>query len=454
MATISEALNQGWRWQQEGRWEPAEQLYRHIIAQVPGNPEAHVYLGMVLFDQQRYAESEAAYREALRLREAFPIAWNNLGNSLRMLDRLEEADACFATALRQQPGYLNAVKNRGTLWVWAGELARGLQWYEQALQIAPENPEIHRNLGVIYLLQGRFAEGWEAYRWRWQMPGLVRPSVAAPVWQGEALPGRRILLYPEQGVGDAFHFVRMAGLLHQHGAETWLQCSERLVPLLASAPGIDRVLPPGPLPGPVDYQASLLEVADQLRIDQERIPEEVPYLSVPESLQQQWAAYFSGLPGRRIGLCWQGNPQYHADHYRSVPLAQFAPLAALPGVTLISLQQGPGTEQLEQVPFGEQIIRLPASRDQSGGAFLDTAAIMQALDAVVTVDTSAGHLAGALGVPTWLVLGKVPDWRWLMEGETSPWYPHHRLVRQREVGRWEPVFAELAEQLRRDASLA
>jgi len=135
-------------------------------------------------------------------------------------------------------------------------------------------------------------------------------------------------------------------------------------------------------------------------------------------------------------------------------LAQFAPLAALPGVTLISLQQGPGTEQLEQVPFGEQIIRLPASRDQSGGAFLDTAAIMQSLDAVVTVDTSAGHLAGALGVPTWLVLGKVPDWRWLMEGETSPWYPHHRLVRQREVGRWEPVFAELAEQLRRDASLA
>lgn len=463
MPTIGEALSHGWQMHQSGHVDQAERLYRQIIAQAPGSAEAHVYLGIALFDQRRYEASEAAYREGLRLRPAFPIAWNNLGNSLRMLDRIHEADRCFEAALQQQPGYINALKNRGTLWVWAGEVERGLQWYEQALQIAPQEAELHRNLGVIYLLQGRFEEGWKEYRWRWRMPGLTRPAVDAPLWQGEQLAGRRILLYAEQGLGDAIHFIRMAAVLKQQGAETCFQCSAKLLPLLSSAPGIDRIIPEGASVGPVDYHASLIEIADHLRVDSENVPASVSYLSVDANLRDYWRMQLSELQGsangqaernsdvarsvRRVGICWQGNPQHHADHYRSVPLQRFAPLAEIPGVTLVSLQHGYGSEQLDHVGFGHSIVRLPDSIDRSGGAFLDTAAVMLNLELVVTTDTSTAHLAGALGVPTWLVLGKVPDWRWLMQGDTTPWYPTLRIFRQTQVGRWEDVFQRIAEAL-------
>ncbi len=337
MPTISEALQHGWQLQQQGHVAQAEGIYRQILAQVPGSAEAHVYLGIALFDQRRFAESEAAYRTGLQLQPRFPIAWNNLGNALRMQNRIEQADDCFAKAIEQQPGYLSPLKNRGTLWIWAGEIQRGLQWYEQALQVAPEDPELHRNLGVIYLLQGRFAEGWAEYRWRWRMPGLTRPPCPAPLWQGEPLAGKTILLYPEQGLGDAIHFIRMAEVLRQQGARTTLYCDAKLIPLLSSARGLDQVVPEGVSPGAVDYQASLIEVADRLEIGHDNVPADVPYLAVSDSLENYWRNWLAQYPGRRVGICWQGNPGHHADVYRSVPLQQFAPLAEIEGLRLISL---------------------------------------------------------------------------------------------------------------------
>jgi len=460
------ALEQAWRTHQAGEVAAAEAVYRQVLARQPQHAAAHVYLGIALFDQRRFLESAAAYRTALAITPQFPIAWNNLGNTLRMLGDVEQADACFQKALDLQPGYLSPLKNRGTLWVWAGEIERGLASYRQALQLVPDDPELHRNLGVIYLLQERYAEGWPEYRWRWQcLPG-GRPTHPCPLWQGEDPQGKTFLLYPEQGIGDAIQFVRVCQTLRDAGARTILRCGGHLIPLLSSVPGIDLLIPDNvPLAqlatGPIDYHASLIDVVDAWYGRTGELPTSAGkadvnvhgYLSVSESLVDYWRrALEASLPRaagrRRIGICWQGNPQHHADVYRSIPLAEFQPLTELADVSLISLQHGAGSEQLGRVEFGRLIARLPESIDQSGGAFLDTAAIIRNLDLVITIDTSTAHLAGALGVPVWVLLGRVPDWRWLQSGETTPWYPSMRLFRQSQIGRWSDVFERVASELR------
>jgi len=454
MPTVADVLSQGWKVHQAGRVDDAIRVYQHVIDQAPRNPEARVYLGIALFDLRRYEDSIASYRCALQLKEKFPVAWNNLGNSLRMVGRVEESDECFERALSLDPKYLSVYKNRGTLWVWSGEIERGLKWYERGLQIAPEEPELHRNLGVMYLLMGDYDRGWPKYRWRWRMPGMRRPVSSAPLWSGQPLQGRSILLYPEQGRGDEMHFIRMAAVLAAEGARVVVQVDSEMIPLFTSVRGIGSLLPTGSQLPPVDYQASFLDAVDGWYQSHGELPyasehfvrhkEHAGYLNVSDALVKYWENWMEQHAmkqnhRKRIGIAWQGNPKFHADVYRSVPLETFRPLAADDALQLISLQFGYGTDQLDHVDFGSAVERLPGDSDTSGGAFTDTAAVMKHLDHVVTADTSLAHLAGALGVPTTVLLGKVPDWRWLRDGETTSWYPTLRLVRQTTMGCWTDV---------------
>jgi Flp pilus assembly protein TadD len=463
MPTVADVLSQGWKVHQAGRLDDAVRVYRHVIDQAPSNPEAHVYLGIALFDQRRYQDSVDAYRKAISLRETFPIAWNNLGNSLRMIGDVEQSDDCFEKALELDPKYLSAFKNRGTLWIWNGEIDRGLEWYEKGLAIAPDDAELHRNLGVIHLLRGDYDRGWPEYRWRWKMPGMRRPHSAAPIWIGEEINGRSILLYPEQGRGDEMNFIRVATMLSAAGASVVVQCDHNMVPLFTSVRGIQSLLPSGATLPPVDFQASFVDALDAWYQSHGELPygaehfdrygDHHGYLNVSDPLVNYWQNWLekNGMgkdDRKRIGIAWQGNPKHHADIYRSVPLEVFRPLAEDPALNLISLQFGFGAEQIEQVDFGSEISQLPEDTDTSGGAFTDTAAVMKNLDHVVTTDTSLAHLAGALGVPTTLLLGKVPDWRWLREGDTTAWYPSVKLVRQSRMGDWSDVVTRTHDALR------
>lgn len=458
MPTVQEVLTQGWQLHQAGRLEEAERVYRGVLAQVPHSPEALVYLGIVQFDRRQFEASVTSYREALRLSDRFPVAWNNLGNSLRMLGEIDEAESCFAKALDQQPGYLSALINRGTLWVWSGEIERGLHWYREGLKVAPDHAELHRNLGVIYLLLGRYEEGWPEYRWRHRMPGMPPPPVTVPRWQGQPLEGRTILLYPEQGRGDAIQFLRLAPLLRGAGARCIVQAPPAMIPLFSTAPGIDLLLPEGAAVPAVDYHASLIDAADgwyqatgELPHAEQLFGDHGGYLSVSDTLAAYWQRWLSASTGgRRIGINWQGNRQHHADVYRSVPLAALRPLAEIPGLTLISLQFGAGSEQLTECEFADSVVRLPERLDSSGGAFTDTAAVLRGLDAVITSDTALAHLAGALGVDVTLMLGKVPDWRWGLEGDATPWYPTMSLVRQSRLGDWGEVVERIVGKLQQE----
>ncbi len=341
-----------------------------------------------------------------------------------------------------------------------------MHWYEEGLRVDPQHAELHRNLGVIYLLLGRYDVGWPEYRWRWQMPGLSRPTCRAPLWTGQDLQGKSILLYPEQGRGDAIQFIRLAPILAECGADVVVQCDPAMVPIFSCVHGIKSLIPMGtPIPL-VDYQASLIEAVDYRFQQTGELPtgmrepndwsestssDKYPgkYIQLPVSLVDYWKHWLSTqIPGRKVGINWQGNPDHHADVYRSVPLESMAPLATLDQTTLVSLQFGYGSQQLESCSFGDRVLRLPAPLDTSGGAFMDTAAIIQSLDAIVTSDTSIAHLAAALGKPVFLLLGKVPDWRWLTSGDRSEWYPSIRLIRQTQLDDWHTPMDEVLSLLR------
>ena len=263
------------------------------------------------------------------------------------------------------------------------------------------------------------------------------------VWDGSPLGERTILLYAEQGFGDTIQFIRYAPLVKQLGGTVLVECQASLVRLFGRTEGIDRLIGQGsPLPA-YDVQASLLSLPAILRTTSSTIPAGVPYVIPDDRLVEQWRQELNAVPGFRIGICWQGNAEHKRDRFRSMPLCEFEPLARLDGVQLISLQKGQGTEPLSALGGRFSVIDWTSRLDD----FMDTAALMKSLDLIITADTANAHLAGAIGVPVWVVLPFAPDWRWQLDREDSPWYPTMRLFRPREPAKWGKVFQRVASEL-------
>jgi len=454
MPSTEETLANAWNVHQRGNPGQAEQIYRGVLQKEPNNANAWCYWGIAMHDLRQYDRAVQAYENAIRIQPQFPIALNNMGNSLRYLGRVADADAAFQKALDQSPKYFNALRNRGTLHAWTGRIDLAFDYYYQAMKLNQTDAELHRNLGVIHLLQGNFKEGWKEYRYRWQCTEAIQHPYSQPKWNGQPLDGKRVLLYAEQGLGDTLHFIRFANELKKLGARTIAHIQPQLLAILQSCRGIDEMVPNTfRVESSFDYHCSLIDVADVLNIDATNIPASVPYLQASPNLVQYWRGVMANsLPKARlrIGINWQGNPDHQADMFRSFPLQSMVPLAEIEGVQLIRLQKGKGSEQVSRWNHAQRIYCLPEEVDQTSGAFMDTAAILQELDVVVTSDTALAHLAGALGVKTCVVLGFTPDWRWLQYRSDSPWYPTVRLFRQTEIGDWSSTLEEVAESLRNE----
>jgi hypothetical protein len=272
------------------------------------------------------------------------------------------------------------------------------------------------------------------------------PPSQAPLWDGSPLEGRTILVRVEQGLGDTLQFIRYLPLVQRRGGRVILVCQPALVGLLTGSRGlgIERLLAQGdPLPE-YDLHVSLLSLPGLLGTTLENVPADVPYLEAEPQPVEAWRQRLGSYRGFKIGIVWQGNPDHRMDRFRSTRLAQFAPLARVPGVHLFSLQKGPGAEQLAALTDRFPVTDLGSGLDD----FRDTAAVLKNLDLVVSVDTSVAHLAGALGIPVWVALHFPAEWRWLTGREDSPWYPTMRLFRQTSPGQWEDVFRRIAEALR------
>ena len=386
-------------------------------------------------------EAVAGSRHALELQPDCAMAPSYLGHALADEGKLGEAVACLRLDLELNPDFDVAHNNLGGALYGQGKLDDAVACYRRALELKPDHAELHLNLALWSLLTGDFERGWAEYEWRAQTQHLrvERRIFLQARWDGQPLEGRTILLHSEQGLGDAIQFVRYVPLVKQRGGTVFVECPGSLVSLLTSCAGIDRLVGRGDELPAFDVQAPLLSLPRIFHTGLRDIPAAIPYLFAVPGLVEHWRQELGSVAGFKIGMVWQGNPMHKQDRARSLRLSRFEPLARMPDVQLISLQVGPGSEQLRDSANRFRVTDVGSRlRD-----FRDTAAVMLNLDLVICCDTAVAHLAGALGVPVWVALPLVPDWRWLLDRSDSPWYPTMRLFRQDTRGDWPGVFRKI-----------
>jgi tetratricopeptide (TPR) repeat protein len=429
----------------QGDHEQAMTSFREAVRLNPKFAEAYNNLGSALKSLNRNGEAVVCFEQALKLDASSPQAHNGLGTVLQLTDQAADALAEYEQALDLKPDYAEAHSNIGQLMGEVGNYTAAMARYEEAMRLQPALASVRNNRAITLLLLGRLAEGWPEYEWRWKVAGAPRFPWNRPTWDGSPLAGRTILLFFEQGIGDALQFIRYAPLVKDRGGNVLVACPRKLVPILSTCAGIDGFVVDGEPAVHFDVQAGLLSLPGIFGTELDTIPADVPYLSAPADLVERWRERLAGERRLRVGIHWQGNPNYRGDRRRSMPLECFAPLAAVPGVKLYSLQKGFGSEQLADAGFAVE--DLGSTLDQPDAAFYETAAVIKNLDLVISSDTALVHLAGALAAPTWVALPFSPDWRWLLDRTDSPWYPTLRLFRQPAVGAWSDVFAQIAREL-------
>ena len=437
---FAEAHNRmGLALQSQGKREQAAASFRAALQSNPALAEAYLNLGNVLKEEGQLDEAAGCYRQALQLKPNYAEAHSNLGTALGTQGRLDDAIACYRRALELKPDHAASHYNLGTAYVERGMLDEAMACYHRALEYKPDYAEAHWNQSLLWLLRGDFLRGFAQFEWRWKAKdGRPRNFSQAP-WAGQPLDGKTILLHAEQGLGDTMQFIRYAPLVKRVGARVLVECPKPLVRLLAGCRGVDELIVWGDDLPPFDTHAPLLSLPRILHTVLETIPAEVPYLFPDAGLAERWRKELGPIAGSKIGIVWRGNPKHQNDLARSIPLSRFASLLSLPGVRFFSLQKGPGVEQLQDLDGQCHVTELGSRLDD----FLDTAAVLVNLDLLITCDTAVAHLAGALGVPAWVALPLVPDWRWLLDRDDSPWYPTMRLFRQKRPGDWPGVMEQI-----------
>jgi tetratricopeptide (TPR) repeat protein len=435
------------------RDEDAIAAFVRALALNPDMVQAHYNLAGLFAARRQAVDAIAHYREVLRLEPGNVDAHHELGREYSGLGQADDAVRHFREAVRLQPGFSEARRKIGVTLAMAQRWEEALAEFENTLRLEPDTVEAHYNLGSALLLNGRLQEGWEQFEWRWRLDGMSPYLRNFPQrqWGGEPLAGRSLILHDEQGFGDTLQFCRYAPLVAQGCGRLYLEVHVELVRLLRQSLASDRleILPRSPdFPGinglpACDYHSPLLSLPRVLRTGFETIPAEIPYLRADPEAVRRWSERLAFLPRPRVGLIWAGRPTHAEDSLRSITLAQLAPLARIPGVSFLSLQKGEVTAQLDAPPPGMVIRDYTAELPD----FADTAAFLGSVDLVITVDTAMAHLAGGLGKRVWLLNRCLPDWRWLLDREDSPWYPTMRQFRQTRPGDWDGVIARVAQAL-------
>ena len=426
---------------------PAEALasFDKAIALKPDYASAHSNRGNALTDLKRPTEALASCDKAIALKPDFAAAYNNRGTALMLLNRPAEALASYDKAIALKPAYAEAHSNRGTVLKDLMHPAEAMASFDKAIALNPDYAAAHWNQSLCLLLMGHFEQGWRQYEWRKKLnePMGVR-SYPKPVWLGEEnIAGKPLFIYWEQGFGDTIQFCRCAKLLEARGAKVIMSVQQPLCRLLKQISPTIRVLNPDEEPTDFDYHCPLLSLPLALGTTLETIPAEQQYLKTDEELRSVWTARLPPKTKPRIGVVWSGSTTHKNDHCRSMELQQFLPIFS-PDAEWICLQKEIREKDLAIVRqsgriafFGDDL------RD-----FSDTAALLDLMDLIITIDTSVAHLAGAMGKPVWILLPHNPDWRWLLDRNDSPWYPSARLFRQQQIGNWATVTDQVKNELR------
>ena len=412
------------------------------LALAPDLSEALLGRGVCLHELGRLKEALATYDRLLAVDAGQALAWNNRGNTLLELCCYREAADSYAKALQLEPRLYDARVALASCLQSLGRLDEAMAACDAVLAVKPDHAEAHWNRSLLLLLKGDYRNGWQEYEWRWLKRNFTSPrrDFPQPRWQGEPAAGKTILIHAEQGFGDTIQFCRYIPMVAAMGLRVIFECQPPLVELMKSLAGVSQVLPMGSQLPKFDLQIPLLSLPLVFGTPVETIPSSVPYLAPPADRLEMWRERIQDDERLKVGLCWAGKA--YPDPKRSCPVEELAPLTAVPGISWHSLQLGWQTA----LPFPMADLT-GCIRD-----FADTAALIEQLDLVITIDTAVAHLAGALGKKTMVMLPHAPDWRWLLGREDSPWYPSMRLLRQNGLARWPGAVAKAVALLRSDSS--
>ena len=478
------AYNLGLLLQQQRRFTEAVAAYRHATALRPDYAEAFCNLGVALADDGQRDEALAAYGAALTHRPGFAMAHCNLGVALKAAGRLDDAVASYHRAIALQPDYDFAFANLAAALLEQGKpeeaaiaCRRALELrpdmalahfnlgtalknlcslddaaaaFRSAIRISPDLVEAHFTLAQTLLLAGELEAGWREYEWRWRLPDYkwltnIHGAFPQPRWDGSVLAGRTILVYAEQGLGDAIQYVRYVRRVVELGGRVILAVHPPLRNLFACVPDVQLVnLDTVPLP-PFDVHSPLLSLPLLFGTTRDDIPAAEHYLTPDPERVARWGRRLPAS-GPRVGIVWAGNPTQGGDRFRSPRLPAVQALFNVPGVAFVALQVGPGRDDLDARPLPPHVLDLGAEVAD----LADTAAIMAGLDVVISSCTAPLHLAAAMGVPTWGLIPASPHFAWMLGRADSPWYPTLRLYRQERFGTdWSGVVDEVARDLER-----
>lgn len=431
-----------------GRFEEALSHYGRAIALAPNSVDAYTNRGAVLRTLGRLEAALSSCDKAIALNPDFAEAHNNRGNALRDLGHFEAALASYDRAIPLNPDHAAAYNNRGTVLRDLGRLEAALSSYDRAIALRPDATEAYSNQSMCHLAMGDYERGWPMYEWRWNT-WWARPRHNLPgvPWLGDSpIEGKTILVHAEQGLGDSLQFCRYVPELATR-ATVVLDVPRPLVRLLSGLTGVARIIASGDSLPRFDAWIPMMSLPLAFGTTLATIPASVPYLYADPERSATWKQRLAALPGRKVGLVWSGSSRpevpnaFATDRRRSITLQHYAPLAAIRDVCLISLQK----DAVGAVTPPEGMVL----HDWTGELddFADTAALVDALDLVVSVDTSVVHLAGALGKRVWVLNRYDQCWRWLLNRTDSPWYPTARLFRQHAPGDWSGVIRDVAEAL-------
>ena len=439
--------NRGTALQDLKRFDDAIIDYDKAIALKPDFAEAYSNRGTALQYLERLDEAIISFDKAIALKPDFAEAYSNRGNALKDLKRLDEAIISYQKAIALNSDFAKAYSNLGNALTALKRLDEAIINYDRAIELRPDYADAYANKGLASLLRGEFASGWRDYEWRKKReePAGNR-FVPKPLWLGEQdLAGKSLFIHWEQGLGDTIQFCRYALLATARGARVVLSVQDALLRLLKQLEPEIVVIGSNQQPSVFDLHCPLLSLPLAFNTTLQNIPSKVPYLQAEPDRIAQWTKKL-GRDGFKIGICWQGSATKYGVS-RSFPITEFIRVSKIENVRLISLQKGDGENQLQNLPDGMCVETLGTDFDAGPDAFLDTAAVMKCCDLVITCDTAIEHVAGALGVPVWVALQYVPDWRWMLDRSDSPWYPTMRLFRQKARGDWKSVFIEIENEL-------
>jgi Tfp pilus assembly protein PilF len=437
--------------------EHAAGLIERAISIKEDEPKYHYALGCVLQSSGQLSAAIDRYRRTLALAPSHVAARINLGCLLQHQSEqefsrsgrdegfgargLDEAMSHFRAAAELAPQHPDGWINLGYAMARRRDFSSAVDCYDRALVIDPGLANARLNRSMALLAQGRYGEGWEDYEWRWPATGYEKPAFPGAVeWDGSPPGGKTILLYTEQGFGDAIQFVRFATEVAALGARVIVRCQPELRRLLQSTPGISAVFTPGEPAPEFDMHCALLSLPRLLRITSDTVPARIPYITADDAVAAPWRAMASAAPASvKVGLVWASQSPNPDVALKSASLHAFAPLISVQQTCFYSLQLGEAARQAPGLPITDVTADI---RD-----FADTAGLIESLDLTISVDTAVAHLAGAMGKPVWILLPHVPDWRWEPDSKVSKWYPTMRLYRQPRRGDWASLVSQVTKDL-------